>query len=66
MSKDNRVDMWELDHIQFPRLLTEIAATQDSIDWGALCEAMDLPIEYIDQLFDRAQKVHEWNVDNIL
>lgn len=66
MSDETKIDLWKLDHIQFPRLLAEIAATQDSIDWGALCEAMDLPIERIDEIFDRATAVHEWNVDNIL
>lgn len=46
---------WENNSIQFPRLLAEIAATQDSLDIEALCEAMDLDEYYITELFDRAQ-----------
>jgi len=66
MGKGNRVDMWELDHIQFPRLLSEIMATQDNIDWKSLCDSMDIDRKHVVQLFERAQLVHEWNVDNIL
>lgn len=61
-----KVDFWKLDHIQFPRLLAEIAATQDNLDMRLLCESMDLEEEDVDEIFDRAQVVHEWNVKNIL
>lgn len=47
--------MWENDEIQFPRLLAEIVATQD-LDYDALCEAMDITEDDIDELFDRAQE----------
>lgn len=46
---------WEDDHIQFPRLIAEIIATQENLDVVALCEAMDISIEELDSLFERAQ-----------
>jgi hypothetical protein len=49
---------WEDDSIQFPRLLAEIMATQDTLDMADLAEAMDLDIEDVGDLFDRAQA--EW------
>ena len=45
--------VWERDEIQFPRLLAEIAATQE-LGMDALCESMDLTQADIDELFDRA------------
>ena len=47
---------WDVDAIQFPRLLAEIqAAVQFSDDdWAALAESMDLTREDIVELFDRA------------
>jgi hypothetical protein len=50
---------WERDDYQFPRLLAEIAATQDSLDIDALCESMDLVPGDIHELFDRAQMAWE-------
>ena len=50
---------WECDEVQFPRLLAEIMATQDNLDFSALTESMDLPVEMIDELFDRAQEAWE-------
>lgn len=44
---------WFDNSIQFPRLLAEIAATQD-LNWDALCESMDLEVEDLDALFERA------------
>ena len=59
---DNKIfedrNLWESNVIQFPRLLAEIVATQDTLDINALCDAMDLEPEDIDVLFDRAQS--EW------
>lgn len=51
-------DVWEDDSVQFPRLLAEIAATQDKLDIPALAQAMDLSTEEVGELFDRAQD--EW------
>ena len=45
---------WNVDRVQFARLLCEIVATQPALDMGALCEAMDLTSDDIDELFDRA------------
>lgn len=44
---------WFDNSIQFPRLLVEIMATQD-LNWQALCESMDLELEDLDALFERA------------
>jgi hypothetical protein len=48
------VSVWEDDTIQFPRLITEIEATQD-LDYDALCDSMDLEREELFSLFERAQ-----------
>lgn len=51
--------LWDNNLIQFARLLSEINATQDSIDFDALCESMNLEREEINELFDRANDVWE-------
>ena len=48
---------WNNDAIQFPRLIAEIMATQD-LDMVALCDAMDLELPHLNELFDRADA--EW------
>ena len=49
---------WEDDSIQFPRLIAEIAATQEYIDFGLLADAMGITEEDVSDLFERAHK--EW------
>lgn len=49
---------WKNDSIQFPRLLAEIMATQ-ALDLNSLAESMDLSIEEINELFDRADNAWE-------
>lgn len=49
---------WHNNAVQYPRLLAEIVATQDSLDLDALAESMDLTREEVAELFDRAQD--EW------
>jgi len=49
---------WEDNSIQFPRLLAEILATQENLDYEALSESMGLEQARIDELFDRADA--EW------
>lgn len=51
--------LWENDLIQFARLLDEIRATQENIDYDALCESMDLEADRIVELFERAMVVFE-------
>ncbi|TES73099.1 hypothetical protein E2P84_22330 [Burkholderia cepacia] len=51
--------LWERDDIQFPRLLTEILATQDTLDVTALAQSMDLSVDEIGALFDRAETAWE-------
>lgn len=50
---------WNNNANQFPRLLAEIMATQDHLDMAALAESMDLSIEEVSELFDRAQETWE-------
>lgn len=50
---------WENNAIQFPRLLAEIMATQDTLDIPALAESMDLSIDEVGELFDRANTAWE-------
>lgn len=51
--------LWENNEIQFARLLSEIVAVQADLDIPAIAESMDLDIEYVDELFDRAHEVWE-------
>lgn len=51
--------LWERDEIQFPRLLAEILATQDKLDLQALAASMDLSVEQVSSLFDRANAAWE-------
>lgn len=51
--------LWDNDLIQFARLLDEIRATQENLDYDSLCESMDLEPDDIDELFERAMKVFE-------
>ncbi|VWC52672.1 hypothetical protein BLA13014_08020 [Burkholderia aenigmatica] len=51
--------LWDRDDIQFPRLLAEIMATQENLDMSALAESMDLSVEEVSSLFDRADKAWE-------
>ena len=45
---------WDNNTIQFPRLLAEIMATQDALNIPALAESMDLTVDEVGELFDRA------------
>lgn len=58
-SQDSGNQVWENNRIQFPRLISEIMATQD-IDLGLLAESMDLTIDEVNELFDRASE--EWEI----
>ena len=51
-------DLWEYNHIQFPRLLSEIMACVDISEknWTELEESMDLSRDEILELFNRAQE----------
>ena len=57
MSDNQTNPKWASNMIQFPRLISEIVATQN-LDMESLCESMDLEQSDIDELFDRAQS--EW------
>ena len=46
-------EAWKNNGIQFSRLISEIAATQ-TLDLAALADSMDLSVEHVDELFERA------------
>ena len=50
--------LWLDNGVQFPRLLAEIAATQN-LEMKALAESMDLSLEEVNELFDRANTAWE-------
>lgn len=47
-------DPWDRDDIQFPLLLAEISATQDRLDLKALADSMDLSVDDVIELLERA------------
>ena len=48
--------LWKRDDIQFPRLLSEIAACGLlGAQWDSLLESMDITSDELSELFDRAQ-----------
>lgn len=51
--------VWDNNEVQFARLLAEIMATQETLDVPALAESMDLPIDRVHELFDRADVAWE-------
>lgn len=55
----DRRTLWERDEVQFPRLLAEISATQDSLDVAALADSMDLSEQEVNELFERADTAWE-------
>lgn len=50
---------WDCNDVQFPRLIAEINATQDGLDFDALAASMDLSVEDVESLFDRADQAWE-------
>jgi len=60
-------DVWNDDSVQFPRLLAEINAIGLSEEqYEELGELMDLEASEINELFDRAISVFEYNKKQIL
>ena len=51
--------LWENNELQFARLLCEISATQENLDTSALLESMDITMEELQELLDRAEDVFE-------
>ena len=49
---------WQDNAVQFPRLLAEIMANCN-LDMPAIAEAMDLSVEQLSELFDRADQAWE-------
>lgn len=50
---------WEDDAVQFPRLLCELQANADDLSLEQVAESMDLTLEEVGSLFDRAVKAWE-------
>lgn len=50
---------WLNNEVQFARLLCEILATQEYLNYSEMAKSMDLPVERVDELFDRATAVWE-------
>jgi len=63
VAKANAKSVWDNDLIQFARLITELAMTQD-LDLDALEVSMNLEYQDIDELFDRAQRIWQKAVTN--
>jgi hypothetical protein len=64
-NNDVESDYWNNDSIQFPRLIAEIEATQE-LNFGELCDAMDLEEDQVAQLFGRAQMAWEAIKESIM
>lgn len=58
VSHNRKEDKWERDDIQFPRLISEFLATQD-IDYNVLAASMNLTVDQVKELFDRADQKWE-------
>ena len=51
--------MWNNDKIQFARLICEIRAAEELLNWSEIRDSMDLEDEELQELFDRAEVVFE-------
>lgn len=58
-AKPSQPPIWDDNATQFPRLLAEIMATQDTLDMPALANSMDLTVDEVSELFDRANDAWE-------
>jgi len=50
---------WDDNELQFARLLCELVANCDDLNIEAVAESMDLTVEEVDSLFDRADSLWE-------
>jgi hypothetical protein len=57
--------LWNDNPIQFARLLCEIVATQDNLNFEVLSESMDLEVDDINELLERANEVWELAKANV-
>jgi len=51
--------MWNNNEVQFARLLCELVAANESLAIEDVARSMDLEVEDVDELFERAHKVFE-------
>lgn len=59
MKRKVKPALWGRDDIQFPRLLCEIIATQENLDIFEIAKSMDLTVDEVNELFDRAHEAWE-------
>lgn len=55
MSDEN----WKNNEVQFARIICELIAIQDDLDFPGLCASMDISEEELQELLDRAGTVWE-------
>ena len=51
--------LWNNDEVQFARLICEIRAAEELLNWSEIRDSMDLKDEELQELFDRAEVVFE-------
>ena len=51
--------MWNNNEVQFARLLCELVAANESLAIEDVARSMDLEVEDVNELFERAHKVFE-------
>ena len=57
--KPKNPDLWKINEIQFARLLCELVANCDDLMLNKVAASMDLDVEEVFALFDRADVVWE-------
>ena len=50
---------WDNNELQFARLICEIVAAEERLNWPEIRDSMDLNDEELHELFDRAHDVFE-------
>jgi hypothetical protein len=58
-AKAAEYDLWDNNEIQFARLLCELVANCDNLEFDAVCASMDLSKRELMSLYDRANLVWE-------
>lgn len=59
------MDLWRNNEIQFARLICELVANVENLEFQALCESMDLEPDELQELFERADVVWETSKKNL-
>lgn len=59
MPKKIKQELWLNNEVQFARLLCELVANCDDLNISEVCASMDLTVDEVNSLFDRADAVFE-------